>query len=89
LLLLSGVDLTRAESAKSSINYIASEAARCAAKPPCVVGVFVTGSAAGLGLNSSQISFTQAGNAVTVLYTFQPLFGFFPTLSLSSTATAN
>lgn len=90
LLALGSMDLLRAETAKSNVNFLATQGAACAVKANCVVAANISANATGLSMNQAQLSFTQpAPNAVTVSYTFTPAGPFFPSITMQSTATAN
>jgi hypothetical protein len=92
-LLLGAVDLSMAMMAKSNINYVAEESARCLAvdNPNCGdLEDYASGIAPGVGL-SGRIEATSNGcnkcKSVTITYSYTPIFPFiFPTLSLSTTA---
>ena len=100
LLILGGIDLNLMASAKSSLNYVAGEAARCGAQivPVCSPSVYVSQAAPGLGLKASNVGppvTTICGPGVpgtscqvTLTYQWTPISPFFRTTTLTSTATA-
>ena len=95
LLVIGGIDLDLMVTAKSALNYVAGEAARCGAQvsPACSPSAYVSQAAAGLGLNASKVSSPPPcvpGNPcmITLTYQWTPISPFFKSTTLSSTATA-
>jgi Flp pilus assembly protein TadG len=101
LLILGGIDLDLMVTAKSSLNYVAGETARCMARNPgCTPAAFGTAEGASLGLKSAAITVTPltancpppTGTPCTaqaqVTYIWSPISPFFRSATLTSTATA-
>jgi len=99
LLILGGIDLDLMVTAKSAVNYVASETARCAAhNTGCVPTTFAQDSATGLGLKGT-LGVLASPNCppptglpctatVTINYSWSPISPFFRSATLTSTATA-
>jgi TadE-like protein len=89
MLLLGSLDLLLALAANGDVHALANAGAACIVTPSCGNAVsFVQGAAAGLSLNASQLTVSQNGNSVTVVYGYQPVGPVFPSVILSATATA-
>ena len=100
LIVLGGIDLNLMAGAKSALNYIAGEAARCGAQvnTPCSPSTYVSQAAPGLGLKASSVGppvTTICGPGVlgtscqvTITYTWTPISPFFKAATLTSTASA-
>jgi Flp pilus assembly protein TadG len=97
LIVLGGIDLDLMVSAKSALNFVAGEAARCGAQVlGCSPSASAMNNASGLGLKASNVNVTSPPCGppllnpctVTVTYLWKPISPFFKSATLSSTATA-
>ena len=97
LLVIGGIDLDLMVTAKSALNYVAGEAARCGAQVPgCSPSASAMNQAPGLGLKAANVNVTlgPCGPAlsnpctVTVTYLWAPISPFFKSTTLTSIATA-
>jgi hypothetical protein len=87
LTILGGFDLLSARSAKSNLDFLAREAAICAATAGCDAQSYINGSAAGLSLDPARIGTKITGKSVTLSYPFNPVGPMIPSITLQSTAT--
>ena len=91
MLCFAGLDCLWAMQEKSTVVWLAQQAAACSvATPPgaCNPQTFVTNQAAGLGLTPARLTLTAASGSATVTYQTVPLSLFFPALTLTASATA-
>jgi hypothetical protein len=87
LTILGGFDLLSARSMKSNLDFLAREAAICAATAGCDAQSYINGSAAGLSLDPARIGTKITGKSVTLSYPFNPVGPVIPSITLQSAAT--
>jgi Flp pilus assembly protein TadG len=93
LLILGGIDLNLMMSAKSSLDYVTVETARCVAETPASCpspSAYAQTLAHGVGINgtlSATVSATSSGATVNTTYAWQPVSPFFRQVTLTATAT--
>jgi hypothetical protein len=91
MLSFAGLDCVWAMQEKSTVTWLAQQAAVCSIVTPpgaCVPQTLVLGQAAGMGLAPARLQLTAASGSATVTYQTQSLTGFFPSLTLTASATA-
>jgi hypothetical protein len=93
LLILGAFDLLWCETAKSSLNYLAQQASVCLGTTGCNVYTYVPADANTVGLNPANVSAPVVvpgfpHSTVTITYKYTPIGPFFPSVTLTSSATS-
>lgn len=88
-LIFMGLDCVWAMQEKSTMIWLASQAATCSTMPTsCSPATLVANDAAGMSLNAANLTLTMSGNTAMVSYVTTPLTPLFPSLTLTASATA-
>jgi hypothetical protein len=88
LLGLGSLDLCWDLTAKSNLNWIATQSASCTKNPSCDPIQLAADNAGGLTMDTGALNVVVDGNTVTASYSAHGLVGFLPPINMQSSATA-